>query len=96
MGFFSSFELTPANAGTLVVGITFVALSIRIFYNLYLHPLSQYPGPWYTSSFSVIGALISYLRLEPQWLMYLVKRYGRKSNRKPELSIGVLMTISRP
>ncbi|EOA80982.1 uncharacterized protein SETTUDRAFT_124398 [Exserohilum turcica Et28A] len=41
-----------------------------------LHPLSKFPGPWYASSFSIVSAIVSVLRKEPQWLMYLEKKYG--------------------
>lgn len=62
------------SAGLVIVA----ALFSRIFYNLYLHPLSKFPGPWYTSSFSISLALISLAKIEPQWLQGLVKRYGSK------------------
>lgn len=60
-----------------LVAITITSsLFIRAFYNIYLHPLSKYPGPWYTSAFSLSGAIISLLRIEPQWLQSLVRTYG--------------------
>ncbi|CZR58264.1 related to pisatin demethylase / cytochrome P450 monooxygenase [Phialocephala subalpina] len=52
------------------------SLFFRAFYNISLHPLSKYPGPWYTSAFSLSGAIISVLRIEPHWLHGLVKKYG--------------------
>ena len=63
-------------------GLTLVIVAIvsvffaRAFYNLYLHPLSKFPGPWYAASFSLSGAIISVLQIEPQWLHGLVKKYG--------------------
>lgn len=62
------------------LGLTLlVAIVSRSIYNLYFHPLAKYPGPWYTSSFSVCLAIISVLQKEPQWLMSLVKKYGSTS-----------------
>lgn len=52
------------------------AVFLRILYNLYLHPLAKFHGPWYAASFSLIPAIISVLRIEPQWLLSLTKRYG--------------------
>ncbi|KAK1622509.1 cytochrome P450 monooxygenase-like protein [Colletotrichum phormii] len=49
---------------------------ILIFYNLYLHSLSKYHGPWYAASFSLCSAVISVVGLEPHWMLYLAKRYG--------------------
>jgi len=62
----------------LVVGAV-SALFVRAFYNLFLHPLAKYPGPWYTSVTSLSGAIISVLRVEPQWLLGLTNKYGSKS-----------------
>lgn len=64
------------NVGVAIAAVLITAISWRILHNVYLHPLSRFPGPWYTSSFSLIGALISIKRQEPQFLMYLVERYG--------------------
>jgi hypothetical protein len=54
------------------------ALFVRAFYNIFLHPLAKYPGPWYTSATSLSRAIISVLRVEPQWLLGLTKKYGSK------------------
>lgn len=54
------------------------ALCFRILYNTYWHPLAKFPGSWYAVSFSLSGAIISYLKVEPQWLQSLVKKYGSK------------------
>ena len=51
-------------------------LFARAIYNLCFHPLTKYRGPWYTSSFSLFGALISVKQIEPKWLMSLTKKYG--------------------
>ncbi|EKG19832.1 Cytochrome P450 [Macrophomina phaseolina MS6] len=60
-----------------LAGIALIsAAAFRIIYNLYLHPLSKFHGPWYAASFSLIPAIISVLRVEPQWLLSLAKRYG--------------------
>lgn len=52
---------------------------LQAFYNIYLHPLSKFPGPWYAVSFSLSGAVISYLKIERQWIQGIVKKYGSKS-----------------
>ncbi|OCL10020.1 cytochrome P450, partial [Glonium stellatum] len=71
---FSSVSLSSTSV---VIGVAIAtAICLRMVYNLYWHPLAAYPGPWYSSSFSVSLALISCFKLEPQWLQYLVKRYG--------------------
>lgn len=72
-------ELPPSTLAAFPVIAVFVALVLRVFYNLYLHPLAKYHGPWYAASFSLCSALISILRVEPQWMYYLTKRYGSES-----------------
>ena len=69
-------QLTPASAFVLAVVALFSALCWRIIHNVYFHPLAKFPGPWYTSSFSLSGAIISVLKIEPEWLQGLVKKYG--------------------
>lgn len=70
-------EHVDAKSAMLLVGVAVAsALFARAFYNLYLHPLSKFPGPWYAASFSLSGAIISVLQIEPQWLQGLVKKYG--------------------
>ncbi|KAF1996048.1 cytochrome P450 [Amniculicola lignicola CBS 123094] len=78
MGFLNSFELsaTPTNAGVLVLGAVVVSLVTRIIYMQCFHPLSKFPGPWYATSFSVVGAWISIKKKEPEFFLYLVKKYG--------------------
>lgn len=71
-------EATPTNVGVAVLATVFAALLSRIFYCQYLHPLSKFPGPWYATSFSVVGAIISIKKKEPEFFMYLVKKYGSK------------------
>lgn len=56
------------------------ALCVRALYSLYYHPLAKFPGPWYAVSFSLSGAVISYFKVEPQWLQSLVEKYGSKFN----------------
>jgi hypothetical protein len=50
----------------------------RNFYMQRLHPLARFPGPWWATSFSVVGAIISVMHKEPEFFMYLVKKYGSK------------------
>jgi hypothetical protein len=69
-------EVTPSSVAVLVAVAASSALFLRVFYNLYLHPLAKFPGPWYTSATSFSGAIISVLKFEPQWLQGLTKKYG--------------------
>lgn len=83
MGLFASLNLTESLApsqllwSTLALIVAF--LVYRIIYNLYFDPLARFPGPWYTSSFSVFEALISVRKREPEFLQSLVKKYGSTS-----------------
>lgn len=52
------------------------SLTYRLITNLHLHPLSKFPGPWYTALSSLPLATISLLKLEPQWLLHLTRRYS--------------------
>ncbi|OAL53260.1 cytochrome P450 [Pyrenochaeta sp. DS3sAY3a] len=63
---------------TLAVGLL-TAVAARVFYMQKLHPLSKFPGPWYATSFSIVGAIISVKQREPEWFMYLVRKYGTDS-----------------
>jgi hypothetical protein len=70
-------------AKTLEVGGVFLtalltAILCRIFYMQRLHPLANFPGPWWATSFSVVGAIISVMHKEPEFFMCLVKKYGNK------------------
>jgi hypothetical protein len=69
-------EVTPTNLGLAVLAAVVVVLSSRIFYLQCLHPLAKFPGPWYATSFSIVGAIISVRKKEPEFFMYLVKKYG--------------------
>jgi hypothetical protein len=72
-----SADLLGMSIGLLTIIIT--ALLFRILYMQKFHPLSKFPGPWYATSFSVVGAIISVKQREPEFLTYLVKKYGGKS-----------------
>lgn len=52
------------------------ALLHRIIYTQFFHPLSSFPGPWYLTSFSVTMSLVSLTKREPEYLMYLISKYG--------------------
>jgi hypothetical protein len=73
-------QVTAASVAAFVVVTVTSALFSRVIYNVYFHPLAKFPGPWYAASFSLYGALISVLQIEPQWLSSLVKRYGSMTN----------------
>ncbi|OAL27054.1 hypothetical protein AYO20_09862 [Fonsecaea nubica] len=62
-----------------IIGVTVgIILCYRLIYNLFFHPLAKYHGPWYAGASSLPIAIISVLKVEPQWLMGVVKRYGTK------------------
>ncbi|KAI8288094.1 hypothetical protein K4K60_011683 [Colletotrichum sp. SAR11_57] len=68
----------PSPGSILEIGLLAIsaALILRVVYNLYFHPLSKYHGPWYAASFSLVHALISVMKYEPQWMLWLSKQYG--------------------
>lgn len=66
---------TPVSI-VLLVAAFFTFVLFRTFYRLYWHPLAKFPGPWYCAISSLPIAIISVLRVEPQWLHGLVKKYG--------------------
>jgi hypothetical protein len=72
---------TLGHIGLVLSVMVVVALLTRILYCQFLHPLANFPGPWYATSFSLIGAIVSVRRKEPEFLMYLVRKYGSKSLR---------------
>ncbi|ORY12071.1 cytochrome P450 [Clohesyomyces aquaticus] len=76
LSYFSQLEASPLGVAGAIFGTILIAILSRVFYNLYLHPLSKFPGPWYACSFSVIGAIISVKKREPDFFQYLVKKYG--------------------
>ncbi|KAI1859487.1 uncharacterized protein JN550_012005, partial [Neoarthrinium moseri] len=62
-------------AGTILVSlISYIAA--RLLYNIYFHPLAQFPGPWYATATSLTDAIISLRKAEPAWLLGLTKKYG--------------------
>jgi len=69
---FGSMPASLVLLGTVVVG----AVIFRVVYNLFFHPLARFPGPWYCAVSSLPNSIISVLRVEPQWLQSLVKKYG--------------------
>ena len=60
----------------IAVGIVILALSLPAVYNIFFHPLAQYPGPWYAKASSLPLALMSWYQKEPDWLHILARRYG--------------------
>jgi hypothetical protein len=97
MGLLSSLNLeaSPASLSLAILGTVFAALLSRIFYTQYLHPLSKFPGPWWVTSFSVVGAIISVKQKEPDFFMYLVRRYGSKFSKHqsfPRWTLSVAIT----
>ncbi|PYH81911.1 cytochrome P450 [Aspergillus uvarum CBS 121591] len=84
---------TWSNIAVALAAIGVATLLMRAIYNLYLHPLAKFPGPWYACSFSVVLATISVLRMEPQFLSYLVKIYGFE---KPIRVTPTILMFPRP
>jgi hypothetical protein len=80
MGLLSSVNVdaTPASVGLALVVTLVAALLSRVFYCQFLHPLAAFPGPWYATSFSLFGAIVSVRRQEPEFFTYLVRKYGSK------------------
>jgi hypothetical protein len=68
--------LSLPQLGALVPIVLLAALTFRIVHTQFFHPLSAFPGPWYASSFSLTMALISLTKREPEYLMYLIHKYG--------------------
>lgn len=61
---------------TLLSAAVVAVLAVRVFYNVYFHPLSQFPGPGYAAATSLTSAIISLRKKEPEWLLGLTKKYG--------------------
>jgi hypothetical protein len=59
----------------LTVGVL-ASLVLLFVYNIFLHPLAKYPGPWYSCATSLPLAVISWRKEEPEWMYGLVKKYG--------------------
>ena len=74
----SILQVSVSSAVVMLMVTAISALFLRAVYNIYFHPLARFPGPWYAASFSLYGALISVLQIEPEWLNGLVKKYGSK------------------
>lgn len=73
------FTLTYPQLGLLVPALIITALTYRIIHTQFFHSLSSFPGPWYLTSFSLTMALISLTKREPEYLMYLTRKYGSTS-----------------
>ncbi|KAH8591657.1 cytochrome P450 [Bisporella sp. PMI_857] len=69
-------SLSIASAFVVVLATVVIALSYRILYNIYFHPLAKFPGLWYATSFLVSAAVISQygtempIRISPAILMF--------------------------
>ncbi|POS78609.1 cytochrome P450 17A1 [Diaporthe helianthi] len=77
------FSNSPAIQAALfkaLLGLGFVAFWLvgwRIIHCLFWHPLRHFPGPWYAACSSLPLGLASITSLEPDWLMSLVRKYGK-------------------
>lgn len=60
----------------LVFIIIMSAFILQGLYNLYWHPLAKCPGPWYLGFDSLPLAIISWLGREPEFIAYVVEKYG--------------------
>lgn len=68
-----------ASFSSILISLVVAAASFfafQAFRRIYLHPLSKFPGPWYASATSLTSAITSILRIDPQWLLSLTKKYG--------------------
>ena len=85
MGFLHADEgaAQTININYLVLTTLLVIFVCRILYVQFLHPLSGFNGPWYASSSSLFIAMLSVLNREPEWLMYIVRKYGGKFPNTP-------------
>ena len=61
--------------GGLIV-LVLVTLFASVTYNIYFHPLADYPGPWYFKASSRPLALLSYVKREHEWLLATTRKYG--------------------
>jgi cytochrome P450 len=52
------------------------AVTCRMVYVHFFHPLSGFNGPWYARSSSLFIAILSVMNREPEWLMYVIRKYG--------------------
>jgi hypothetical protein len=73
-------DLSPSTSGVVVFVLTtvFAAVAARVFYNVYLHPLAGFHGPWYASATSLTNAIVSLRNIEPEWLLGMTRKYGSK------------------
>jgi hypothetical protein len=85
-------KVSPLVVSYALLAAIITALLSRILYMQKFHPLSRFPGPWYATSFSLFGALVSVKGKEPHFLMSLVKKYGSKSLYKCH-SIHHILTV---
>ncbi|KAH9907041.1 cytochrome P450 [Xylariomycetidae sp. FL2044] len=89
----SLLEVPPWTAVGAIIAILASLVLQRVVYNLYFHPLARFPGPWYAAVTSLVPALISLRRVEPEWLLGLVKKYGTK---KPIRIAPTLLMFPKP
>ena len=83
--------LSSSQFDLLVPMLALGLLTYRIIYTQFFHPLSSFPGPWYLTSFSLSLALISLTKREPEYLMYLIRKYG---SRPPTLFCNHILIAS--
>ena len=75
--------LTYPQLGLILPFLVLLALAYRVIHTQFFHPLCSFPGPWYLTSFSISMALVSLTKREPEYLMYLIRRYGSTSTIPP-------------
>jgi hypothetical protein len=76
----SEFLSTGSPFLTAVLGLGLVviaAIASRVIHCLYFHPLRHFPGPWYLACSSLPMGLISVIGKEPEFLIEVVKKYGK-------------------
>lgn len=67
---------SAVNMSFMVFAALLAAAVTRVVYLLFFHPLSGFNGEWYAAISSLPMGLISLSRREPDYLMYLIRKYG--------------------
>jgi hypothetical protein len=72
------FTAKALNITCLALATILAAAVYRIIYTQFFHPLSGFNGPWYATSSSMFLAVASVISREPDYFMWLMRKYGRE------------------